>query len=185
MDQDRTAEELKRNNEQANKSGDQNDEEFPGYPHYPAKEDIMNAGKDGRVDLDVEGLPKRGSNVSVDLKDGMPAKSGTSKNEGAVGDMDDDDLQIVPGTEADVNEDDLHALRTDTSDIEPMNRVKLDPVDEEEEGAETDLDVPGSEFDDANESIGEEDEENNYYSLGGDAHENLEEDRSTIPNPEE
>ncbi|MGC4038480.1 MAG: hypothetical protein QM764_21130 [Chitinophagaceae bacterium] len=38
------------------------------------------------------------------------------------------------------------------------------------------LDVPGAEADDANEAIGEEDEENNYYSLGGDNHENLEED---------
>ena len=38
------------------------------------------------------------------------------------------------------------------------------------------LDTPGSEIDDLNESIGEEDEENNYYSLGGDRHENLEED---------
>jgi hypothetical protein len=41
-----------------------------------------------------------------------------------------------------------------------------------------DLDVPGSETDDGNENIGEEDEENNYYSLGGDNHENLEEDSS-------
>jgi len=40
-----------------------------------------------------------------------------------------------------------------------------------------DLDVPGSELDDADEAIGEEDEENNYYSLGGDRHEDLEEDR--------
>ncbi|HTE24319.1 MAG TPA: hypothetical protein VK664_07185 [Flavitalea sp.] len=39
----------------------------------------------------------------------------------------------------------------------------------------SDLDIPGSELDDANESIGEEDEENNYYSLGGENHENLEE----------
>jgi hypothetical protein len=39
-----------------------------------------------------------------------------------------------------------------------------------------DLDVPGSELDDADELIGEEDEENNYYSLGGDDHEDLEED---------
>jgi hypothetical protein len=30
------------------------------------------------------------------------------------------------------------------------------------------LDVPGSELDDNMEDIGEEDEENNYYSLGGD-----------------
>ena len=40
-----------------------------------------------------------------------------------------------------------------------------------------DLDVPGAEADDSNELIGEEDEENNYYSLGGDNHEDLEEDK--------
>jgi hypothetical protein len=41
-----------------------------------------------------------------------------------------------------------------------------------------DLDVPGSELDDQQERIGSEDEENNYYSLGGDNHEDLEEDKS-------
>jgi hypothetical protein len=40
-----------------------------------------------------------------------------------------------------------------------------------------DLDVPGSELDDDDEEIGEEDEENNYYSLGGDDHDDLEEDK--------
>ena len=40
-----------------------------------------------------------------------------------------------------------------------------------------DLDVPGSELDDKQENIGSEDEENNYYSLGGDGHNNLEEDK--------
>lgn len=40
-----------------------------------------------------------------------------------------------------------------------------------------DLDIPGSELDDTNEIIGEEDEENNYYSIGGDNHENLEENK--------
>lgn len=34
------------------------------------------------------------------------------------------------------------------------------------------LDVPGSELDDQQESIGSEDEENSYYSLGGDNHSN-------------
>lgn len=33
-----------------------------------------------------------------------------------------------------------------------------------------DLDVPGAELDDKQERIGSEDEENNYYSLGGDKH---------------
>ena len=40
-----------------------------------------------------------------------------------------------------------------------------------------DLDVPGSELDDAQEIIGSEDEENNYYSLGGDGHSGLDEDK--------
>jgi hypothetical protein len=40
-----------------------------------------------------------------------------------------------------------------------------------------DLDVPGTELDDVDEAVGEEDEENNYYSLGGDDHEDLEEDK--------
>jgi hypothetical protein len=39
-----------------------------------------------------------------------------------------------------------------------------------------DLDVPGSELDDEQERIGSEDEENNYYSIGGDNHNDLDED---------
>lgn len=53
--------------------------------------------------------------------------------------------------------------------------------DEQAEDLEDDdLDVPGAELDDANEAIGEEDEENNYYSLGGDNHDDLEEDRDEL-----
>jgi hypothetical protein len=37
------------------------------------------------------------------------------------------------------------------------------------------LDVPGAELDDAEEVTGGEDEENNYYSLGGDDYSNLDE----------
>lgn len=40
----------------------------------------------------------------------------------------------------------------------------------------SDLDIPGSELDDEQENIGSEDEENNYYSLGGDDHNDLDED---------
>jgi hypothetical protein len=49
-------------------------------------------------------------------------------------------------------------------------------MNENNPGAE--LDIPGGELDDEMEKIGEEDEENNYYSLGGDDHENLEEDQA-------
>lgn len=40
-----------------------------------------------------------------------------------------------------------------------------------------DLDIPGSELDNDQERIGSEDEENNYYSIGGDRHDDLDEDR--------
>jgi hypothetical protein len=48
--------------------------------------------------------------------------------------------------------------------------------DFEEDVSGGDLDVPGSELDDIQENIGSEDEENNYYSIGGDDHNELEED---------
>jgi hypothetical protein len=45
----------------------------------------------------------------------------------------------------------------------------------EQDKSGSDLDTPGSELDDVQENIGSEDEENNGYSIGGDNHNNLEE----------
>jgi hypothetical protein len=44
----------------------------------------------------------------------------------------------------------------------------------------SDLDTPGSELDNEQEMMGSEDEENNYYSLGGDDHNNLDEDKDDL-----
>ena len=59
-----------------------------------------------------------------------------------------------------------------TGEDEQLNTATLDNTDDEGEllnekvnRSGTELDVPGSEEDDANEKIGEEDEENNSYSL--------------------
>ncbi len=49
-------------------------------------------------------------------------------------------------------------------------------MDFSEELSGSDLDVPGSELDDELEEIGSEDEENNYYSIGSDDHNDLDED---------
>ena len=91
------------------------DKAFPGYPAYPASEDIMN--KEDREELDVE---KVTSSARINNE--------IAREEGE------------------------------------------DPADYDEG-----LDVPGAELDDDVESVGEEDEENNYYSLGGDRHEDLDE----------
>lgn len=59
-----------------------------------------------------------------------------------------------------------------TADDEQLRNAALDKTDnegialnEKTDNSGRDLDVPGSEDDDANEKIGEEDEENNAYSL--------------------
>jgi len=58
------------------------------------------------------------------------------------------------------------------------NREQEVPLEDEEDLSLSEgLDVPGADLDDAEEAIGEEDEENNYYSLGGDDHNDLEEDK--------
>ena len=54
---------------------------------------------------------------------------------------------------------------------------KNNEKDFEEDQSGGDLDVPGSEADEKQEIIGSEDEENNYYSLGGDDHNDLEDDK--------
>jgi len=55
---------------------------------------------------------------------------------------------------------------------EPEELLKMD------KNPASGLDIPGSELDDEDEIIGEEDEENKYYSLGGENHEDLEEDQA-------
>jgi hypothetical protein len=82
--------------------------------------------------------------------------------------------------------EDIYNNSKKEEDINPENvSEKKAPNDEEgrnEKGFRNhmdggDLDIPGSELDDQQENIGSEDEENNYYSIGGDNHENLEEDK--------
>lgn len=59
-----------------------------------------------------------------------------------------------------------------------INKFGTDnPQDFEDHISENDMDIPGSELDDEQENIGNEDEENNYYSLGGENHHDLDEDQ--------
>jgi len=68
----------------------------------------------------------------------------------------------------------------DTSKVKEKPDLRKKSSDNEETFEDNmsgdDLDVPGSELDDDLEVGGDEDEENNYYSLGGDNHNDLEED---------
>jgi hypothetical protein len=55
------------------------------------------------------------------------------------------------------------------------SKDEKETFNETEDSLDEELDVPGAELDDAEELIGGEDEENNYYSLGGDDHNDLDE----------
>jgi hypothetical protein len=92
-----------------------------------------------------------------------------------------EDSTFVMGTEGDVTAEEKKDLQTadedmPTTDEQNLRQASLDNTDNENEALNeqgfgkdisgNDLDVPGSEEDDANEEIGEEDEENNPYSMG-------------------
>jgi len=101
----------------------------------------------------------------------------------------DDDVEGDPATNVSASEAaDLEEAANDMPTEDDMNlrRAALDNTDNEgillnEESfnrniSGSDLDVPGSEDDDLDEETGEEDEENNSYSLGGDNHDDTPED---------
>ena len=83
--------------------------------------------------------------------------------------------------------EDIYNQLQKESDIDPADISKnkvpveinttgiINEKDFNQDKSGSDLDVPGSELDDEQEKIGNEDEENNYYSLGGDDHNDLEE----------
>ena len=69
----------------------------------------------------------------------------------------------------------------DISNTKILDKSRKDGIKNEKDFKDDksggDLDIPGSELDDEQEKIGSEDEENNYYSLGGDDHNDLDEDK--------
>ena len=81
-----------------------------------------------------------------------------------------EDIYVKSKEEKEIDPEDVSKYKTPNDIIETRNEK-----DFESDKSGSDLDVPGSELDDAQENIGSEDEENNYYSLGGDNHNDLEE----------
>lgn len=124
---------------------------------------------------DAEEIPGQ-ENIRVPQMKQFHDTTISSADEEGEGLFDDDTLD--PDT--DVTDEERELLRsTENSmagiDDEERRRSMLDQTDldgtrlnEKVNVSGDDLDVPGSEEDDGDEEIGEEDEENNSYSLGGD-----------------
>ena len=80
----------------------------------------------------------------------------------------------LPGYPLYPPEDDIYSRNEKASDIDPEDLTKrkrrnevpetMNQKDFKDDMSGSDLDIPGAELDDAQEDIGSEDEENNYYS---------------------
>ncbi len=149
------------------------DQDFPGYPHYPAKEDILDPeNHTERVDLDVENLT-RSHRITPDHIAEIEGTPEVEPDFTQVPEQEGEDIEMVTGNESDVTAEDLQLLgdRDEDMDMDEDEELRArgwQPV------TGKDLDVPDADFD-GNEALGQEDEENSYYSLGGDERENLRE----------
>jgi hypothetical protein len=195
---DSTTRDRERNDALNKKTREGNDEKLPG--DYPPQEDIMNRQNMQRVGLDVENFA-RGVGVENFNKTNEPLVSNpnsvldepdfTSLDDAEQPvanemerpvpkdiNLEDDTFEMTQGNESDVTAEDLQALgpkdlSLDMGEDENVLKNRVWPVDM----AASDLDVPGVPDDNngLDQAIGPEDEENDFYSLGGDAHEdNLE-----------
>lgn len=187
---DHTQDDRKRNDALNKSERNRGGEKLPG--DYPAKDDIMNRMNTKRVGMDVENFSRTIGAENLNMNEPVvsnpkdveddPAFRGedledrrdhTAMEHPIPRDIDNESLDNQENSESDVNDEDMEALGPkDLSldggeDEELKNRVW--PVDM----AGKDLDVPGSEGagDVEDQAIGPEDEENDFYSLGGDRHE--------------
>ena len=170
---DHTQEDRERNDALNRSPKNPQEKKLPG--DYPARDDIMNRQNTERVGMDVENF-SRAIGVENTNKKHEPVVTRPDSIEDepsmahpAVRDDGSDDGEK---SESDLTEEDLQALgpkdlSMDMGEDEQLLKNRVWPVDM----AGSDLDIPGSELDDEREAIGSEDEENNSYSLGGDAHE--------------
>ena len=104
--------------------------------------------------------------------------SDDEEGKGLFNEEDDELISTESGTNVTKDETELLANAADTMPTEDQMALQNAQLDQEDSDGEalnesvdlsgSDLDVPGSEDDDANEEIGEEDEENNSYSLSDD-----------------
>lgn len=181
---------IQRNNS-ASPADDQNNEtEFPGYPHYDKKEDIMDGRSDTeRVSVDVENLPAfHNATTSHRLSPGTE-NTRSSSSPADTDDMD-SDLGIEMGTEADISAEEKRILEDDmyypTPDEDSLRQARLDDTDfdgeklnedsfgagQAESGADLDMDA-GAEATSSEAMTQDDDEENQYWSLGGGENDNV------------
>jgi hypothetical protein len=141
---------------------------------------------------DVRDIPGQENIVVPPLGELADTTISSDGEEGAgLFDDEEDDTEIMMGTEADVSAADFRTLEKMDIDMPTNDDIQLRAAELDQEDFEgsplnegslatnisgSDLDEPGTESDDPMEAIGEEDEENNNYSLGNPDNDNVTED---------
>lgn len=183
-------EKIAANNPAKKMDTERDQDQFPGYPHYSAKEDIMDGRSDSeRVNVDVENLPSfHNATTPHRLNENREAQAGNASPTPADDGMD-TDLGIQMGTDADVSAEERMMLEDDmyypTQDEDRLRQARLDDRDfdgeklnEESFGAGQaesgdDLDMDNGPEETNNEALGQGDEENQYWSLGSAENDNI------------
>ena len=149
-------------------ASDKSDAKKPLPGEYPANEDIMNRNEMERTSLDPDRMkkspgaatPRRNENREGNETNEFPPAQNSKTN---------------PASKSDLTKEDYEALgprdlSLDGGDDEQLKH-RVWPVD----FAARDLDIPKGD-EERIDALGQGDEENDHYSLGGDDKENLEDD---------
>lgn len=151
--------------------------DMPEVKDIPGQEHVHAAPPGELADTTISSADEEGEGVLDELEDDDMIDDDETENDEDEDDLNDDDTADADANVSQEEKDILDDAGSAIPDDEQLRRSALDNVDDDgeplNEGSSanaisgSDLDAPGTEDDDANEDIGEEDEENNTYSLGG------------------
>ena len=131
--------------------------DMPEVKDIPGQENIKPPRMGEMRDTTISSADEEGEGIVDELntEDELDEKIATDA------DVTDQEIKLLDQTDRTVTEEtkDLQKLALDTTDEDDLLNEESNPLDMGE-----DLDIPGSELDDDNEALGEEDEENNSYS---------------------
>lgn len=131
--------------------------DLPDVKDIPGQEFVHPPNPGEYADTTISSADEEGENIwkNEDTSDASSAVSETER-------------RLLDASANDMPTRDEQSLRRASLDSTDNEGVPLNERSSSNAISGSDLDVPGSEDDDTNEDIGEEDEENNSYSLGGD-----------------
>ena len=131
--------------------------DLPDVKDIPGQEYVHPPNPGEYADTTISSADEEGENIWRN-EDSSDASSAVSETE----------RRLLDDSANDMPTRDEQSLRRASLDSTDNEGVPLNEKSSSNAISGSDLDVPGAEDDDTNEDIGEEDEENNSYSLGAD-----------------